>query len=77
MVVAGLIAVLAILAVIAGTVSPAPSDVIVGYHGRFTCIPVGEKCEVHGRHPGGSGEQLLGRLDLRQNADSSESYEHS
>jgi hypothetical protein len=41
-VMAGLIAVLAIVAVIAGTISPAPSEVIVVYHGRCTCIPVSE-----------------------------------
>jgi len=37
---AGLIAVLAITAIIAGTISPAPTEVIVVYHGRFTCTPV-------------------------------------
>jgi hypothetical protein len=39
---AGLIAVLAIVAVIAGTVSPVPTVVIVVHHGRLTCAPVGE-----------------------------------
>jgi hypothetical protein len=37
---AGLIALLAILAVIAGTVSPAPAQVIVIHHGRVGCGPV-------------------------------------
>ena len=36
------IAVLAIVAVIAGTVSPAPSDVVVVYKGHFRCVPVGD-----------------------------------
>jgi hypothetical protein len=36
---AALIAVLAIVAVIAGTVSPAPSDVIVIHHGHVSCGP--------------------------------------
>ena len=45
MVAAGLIAVLAIAAIIAGTVSPAPSDVIVVYHGRFTCVPAGDNAK--------------------------------
>jgi hypothetical protein len=39
---AGLIAVLAIVAVIAGTVSPAPSEVVVVHHGRSSCVPVGD-----------------------------------
>jgi hypothetical protein len=39
---AGLIALLAILAVIAGTVSPPPSDVIVVHHGQVTCGPVSD-----------------------------------
>jgi hypothetical protein len=45
---AGLIAVLAIVAVIAGTISPAPSVVIVVYHGRLTCIPVSEHTKYTG-----------------------------
>jgi membrane protein YqaA with SNARE-associated domain len=36
------IAVLAIVAVVAGTVAPAPSDVIVVQHGRLICGPVGD-----------------------------------
>ena len=36
------IAVLAIVAVVAGTVAPAPSDVIVVHHGQLTCGPVGD-----------------------------------
>lgn len=45
---AGLIAVLAIVAVITGTISPAPSEVIVVYHGRFTCIPASEHTKYTG-----------------------------
>jgi hypothetical protein len=37
---AGLIALLAIVAVIAGTVSPVPTEVIVVHNGRLTCGPV-------------------------------------
>jgi hypothetical protein len=48
MVAAGLIAVLAIVALIAGTVSPAPSEVIVVYHGRFTCVPVDDNAKYTG-----------------------------
>jgi hypothetical protein len=36
------IAVLAIVAVVAGTIAPAPSDVIVVHHGQLTCGPVGD-----------------------------------
>lgn len=36
------IAVLAIVAVVAGTVAPAPSDVIVVHHGQVTCGPVSD-----------------------------------
>jgi hypothetical protein len=39
---AGLIALLAIVAVIAGTVSPVPTEVIVVHHGRLSCGPVSE-----------------------------------
>ena len=45
---AGLIALLAILAVIAGTVSPPPSEVIVVHHGRLTCGPVGDSSKDTG-----------------------------
>ncbi len=45
---AGLIALLAILAVIAGTVSPAPADVVVVHHGLITCRPVGESLGLTG-----------------------------
>jgi hypothetical protein len=37
---AGLIALLAIVAVIAGTISPVPTEVIVVHHGRLSCGPV-------------------------------------
>jgi hypothetical protein len=37
---AAFIAVLAVVAVVAGTVAPAPSDVIVVHHGQLTCGPV-------------------------------------
>jgi hypothetical protein len=36
------IAALAIVAVVAGTVAPAPSDVIVIHHGQLTCGPVAD-----------------------------------
>jgi hypothetical protein len=36
---AGLIALLAIVAVIAGTISPVPTEVIVVHHGRLSCGP--------------------------------------
>jgi hypothetical protein len=39
---AAFIAVLAIVAVVAGTVAPAPTDVIVVHHGRLICGPVGD-----------------------------------
>lgn len=39
---AGLIALLAIVAVIAGTVSPVPTEVIVVHHGQLTCGPVSQ-----------------------------------
>ncbi len=39
---AGLIALLAIVAVIAGTVSPVPTEVLVVHHGRLSCGPVSE-----------------------------------
>ena len=42
------IAALAIVAVIAGTVAPAPSDVVVVYHGRFRCVPVGDYAKYTG-----------------------------
>jgi fatty acid desaturase len=42
---AGLIALLAILAVIAGTVSPPPSDVIVIHNGHVTCGPVSDSAK--------------------------------
>lgn len=45
---ASLIAVLAIVATIAGTVSPAPSEVIVVYHGRFSCVPVADNAKYTG-----------------------------
>jgi hypothetical protein len=37
---AGLIALLAIVAVIAGTISPVPTEVIVVHHGQLSCGPV-------------------------------------
>ena len=40
-----MIAVLAIAAIIAGTIAPAPSEVIVVYHGRFTCVPVADNAK--------------------------------
>jgi hypothetical protein len=36
---AGLIAALAVLAIIAGTIAPAPADVIVIHSGRSACVP--------------------------------------
>jgi hypothetical protein len=45
---ASLIAVLAIVATIAGTVSPAPSEVIVVYHGRFSCVPAADSAKYTG-----------------------------
>ncbi len=48
MIAAGLIALLAIMAVIAGTVSPPPSDVIVVHHGQVTCGPVGDSAKDTG-----------------------------
>jgi hypothetical protein len=45
---AALIAVLASVAVIAGTVSPAPTEVIVVHHGRITCGPVSDDAKYSG-----------------------------
>jgi hypothetical protein len=42
---AAFIAMLAIAAVVAGTVSPAPSDVIVIHNGRLTCGPFGDSAK--------------------------------
>jgi hypothetical protein len=42
------IAVLAIVAIVAGTVAPAPSDVVVVYHGQFRCVPVGDYAKYTG-----------------------------
>ena len=39
------IAVLAIVAVTAGTVAPVPSDVVVVYHGKFACVPVSDSAQ--------------------------------
>ena len=47
-IVAGLIALLAIVAVIAGTVSPPPSEVIVVHHGLLTCGPVSDSTTYKG-----------------------------
>ena len=48
MIAAGLIALLAILAVIAGTVSPPPSDVIMVHNGQVTCGPVSDSAKDTG-----------------------------
>ncbi|MGO9078355.1 MAG: hypothetical protein ACLQDY_04860 [Streptosporangiaceae bacterium] len=45
---AALIAVLAIMAVIAGTVSPAPAEVIVIHHGRTNCVPASNHLKYTG-----------------------------
>ncbi len=45
---AGLIAVLAIVAVIAGTVAPVPVDVMVVHHGHVTCGPTSQSREFTG-----------------------------
>ena len=45
---AALIAVLAVLAVIAGTVSPAPAEVIVIHHGRISCGRAGDNGKYAG-----------------------------
>jgi hypothetical protein len=45
---AGLIALLAIMAIIAGTVSPAATDVVVVHHGRVSCGPVNQSGTLTG-----------------------------
>ncbi len=45
---AALIAVLAIMAVIAGTVSPAPAEVIVIHHGLTSCVPASNHLKYTG-----------------------------
>jgi hypothetical protein len=45
---AGLIAVLAIVAVVAGTVAPVPTDVMVVHHGHVTCGPTSQFHEFTG-----------------------------
>jgi hypothetical protein len=42
------IAVLAIVAITVGTFAPVPSDVVVVYHGRFTCVPVSDSAKYMG-----------------------------
>ena len=43
---AGLIALLAVVAVIAGTISPPPVNVLVVHHGHLTCGPVSENLRL-------------------------------
>jgi hypothetical protein len=45
---AGLIALLAIMAVIAGTIAPVPADVMVVHHGHVTCGPTSQSHEFTG-----------------------------